>query len=444
MDHRIAGFLIAIWVSGPALAQPAAPDPAFVAAKTTFEAMEIEARRAIQRDLVWAGGFSGVATGEFGALTFAAIRRFETAQKSSVNGMLDAAEREALAKAANAARTKLGFRIEADKTTGMRIGVPTTLFTKRSVNASGSERWQTADEKATLDLQSFKPEETLETLFEKGTDAKVTTRKITYKLLRPEFFVIAGETASGKFYRRVEKGSKDELRGFSLGYDKVAATTFDPLVIAMASTFEGFPTARNAPPQVATTAPAAPPVALKPQRITGIVVADGKIVTSLAAILPCKSLALDGPARMMAIVEYRSAEKGLVLISTATPRLKPIAPSKATPTAAVLLQRDADGKLLAAPAEITGETALAPVQEGGAGAAIFAPSGHFAGMIISEPVTKYAVLGTMPVLRHRVVSAAAIAAFAEVAPVIAEGPARSTGEIAAEHGSGIVSLFCGK
>jgi hypothetical protein len=442
MRQWFAGLLAAFLVSGASLAQPAAPDPAFATAKTSFEALDIEARRAIQRDLVWAGGFTGVASGEFGALTFASIRRFETAMKSSVNGTLDAAEREMLAKTATSARTKVGFRIETDKATGMRIGVPTALFTKHSANASGAERWQTADEKATLDLQTFKPEETLETLFEKGTDPKVTTRKITYKLLRPEFFVISGETASGKFYRRVERGGDSTLRGFSVGYDKAAAATIDPLVIAMASTFEGFPTARATAPQVAVS-PLSTQAALgKPQRITGVVVADGKIVTSLAGILPCKTLALDGPARMMAIVDYRDAERGLVFISTATAGAKPIAPSDASVTQAVLLQRDADGKLLAAPAEISGETALAPVQEGGAGAAIFSPSGHFAGMIISEPVTKYAVLGTMPVLKHKFIAGRSIARFAGLVPVAADGAQRSSGDIAAEAGSGVVSLIC--
>lgn len=456
MHNRFAGLLVAFSMAQPALAQPAPPvDPIFVAAKATFEAMEIEARRAIQRDLVWAAGFAGVASGEFGPLTFAAIRRFETGQKSSVNGVLDAAERDALAKAAGAARAKLGYRIETDKATGMRIGVPTALFTKRSSNASGSDRWQTADDKATLDLLTYKPEETLETLFEKGVDPKVANRKITYKLLRPDFFVITGETAGGKFYRRVEKGAKGELHAFSLGYDKGVAAAIDPLVVAIASGFEGFPAGKPASTvSVAASGGPVPPSpggqgVARPHRITGIVVAEGKIVTALSGIQPCKTLALDGPARMMAIVEYRNEAAGLALVSTATPRAKPVPLGAAAATSGLLLQRDLDGRLLAAPFDIAGDYALAPVQEGGAGAALFASSGQLAGLVTSEPVAKYAIVGVQPVLRHKVASAAAIASFAGLAPSAApEASAlakpRSAGEIAADVGSGVVSLFCGK
>ena len=66
-------------------------------------------------------------------------------------------------------------------------------------------------------------------------------RKITYKLLRPDFFVVTGETATGRFYRRLAAGP-DGLRGFSIGYDKALAADLDRLVIAIAASFEPFPT----------------------------------------------------------------------------------------------------------------------------------------------------------------------------------------------------------
>lgn len=424
-------------------AQAQAPaDPAFAAAKARFEALDMEARRAIQRDLVWAGGFTGSASGEFGSLTFAALKRFETGANLRVDAILEAAERAALAKAAQAARSSVGFAIEVEKGTGMRIGVPTKVLSKRSKGASGLDRWQDAGEKATLDLQQGKPEDSLQALFDKGTDAKVTTRKVTYKVLRPEFFVISGETAQGKFFRRMEKGPDGALRGFSIGYDKSVAGEIDPLVIAIASTFEPFPSARPTAPASGTVAVVAPPAlpnTPKRKRISGLVVAEGKIVTSEAA-KACKSLALEGPARMMASVQ--KTEGGLALVGTATPRAKPVVLGSATPHAALLLQRDLDGKLLAAPAEIEGKLALAPLQEGGAGAGIFDATGAVIALVVSEPATKFAVAGTLPVLRQKLVSAAEIASFAGIPLATGERKPLSAGEIAEQVGSGIVSLYC--
>jgi hypothetical protein len=427
----------------PAAAQT--PDPAFASAKATFEALPLAVRREIQRDLVWAGGFNGAASGEFGALTFAAIRRFETATRGSVNGVLEAPERAALAKAANGARAEHGFKLEVDKASGMRIGVPGRLLTKRATNADGLSRWQDAQEKVTLDLQAPKPGDTLEALFAKGTDAAVTTRKITYKLLRPEFFVISGETAGGRFFRRMEKGAGGKLHGFAIGYDKAMA--IDPLVIAIASTFEAFP--GTAPPPVAastgTTLAPRTPIAAAPRRarISGVVVGDGRVITAASAAKACKTITLDSPALTMASVQKADAATNLALLSVATARAKPVTLAFTLPKTGLLIQRDLDGKLLAAPVEITGALALAPLQEGGAGAPVFDATGALAGVIVSPPVAKYAIAGTMPVLRHTLVAAKDLAAFAELpAPVAGERPARSSGEIAGDAGGGVVSFFC--
>lgn len=418
-------------------------DPAFASAKAAFEAMPLEARRAIQRDLVWVGGFNGAASGEFGALTFAAIRRFETAARTPPDGLLEAGERAALAKAAHAARAEHGFKLESDKASGMRIGIPGKLLTKRSANADGLSRWQDGADKVTLDLQAPKPGETLETLFAKGTDAKVSTRKITYKLLKPEFFVISGETAGGRFFRRMEKGAGGKLHGFSIGYDK--AMMIEPLVIAIASTFEAFPGANPpAPGGVAQQVPVtqAPVAAPKRRRITGVVVGDGRVLTSASAAKACKSITLDAPGAAVARVEKSDTATNLALLSVAS-RGNPLVLAATQPKTGLMLQRDLEGKLLAAPAELEGALVLAPVQEGGAGAPVLDTTGALIGVIVSEPATKYAIAGTLPVLRHKFVAASALASFAGLtAPSAGERPARSSGEIAQDAGAGVVSLFC--
>ena len=207
LSARVFGGILAIFLLGAvpaAMAQtapPAAPaakpvDPAFLAAEKAFLALDIEQRRAIQRDLMWVAKFEATASGDFGQLTYAALRRFETEAKLPVDGILTPAERERLGKEATALRQAARFTVESDKISGMKIGIPGAVLVKSSANASGGTRWQDKDEKITLDLSVFKREDTLAALFERGTDPKVQGRKITYKLLRPDFFVISGETVS--------------------------------------------------------------------------------------------------------------------------------------------------------------------------------------------------------------------------------------------------------
>ena len=125
----------------------------------------------------------------------------------------------------------------------MQIGIPQKLLPKRDVTPSGGSRWQSADQKVTLDTSTTPPGgEDLAAIFEKAiTVSPNSPRKITYKLLRPDFFVVTGETPTGRFYRRLSAGPQG-LRGFSIGYNKALAPSVDKLVIAIAASFEPFPT----------------------------------------------------------------------------------------------------------------------------------------------------------------------------------------------------------
>lgn len=438
---------LSVMLAGSALAQ-GAPDAAMASAKAAFEALPLAERRAIQRDLVWVGGFAGASSGDFGPLTFAALKRFETSERLKIDGQLTGTEREVLAKAAQAARAASGFAVQSDKLSGMKIGVPTKLLTKRSVASSGHDRWQDAGDRITFDFTTGKPEDTLESLFEKGTDTRAAGRKITYKLLRPDFFVISGETTSGKFYRRLEKGADGKLRGFALGYDKSVAATLDPLVIAMASTFEAVPGAggASAPPAAAQQAGVPVQAALQPRpakkpRLTGLVIAPGKVITAASAST-CKSLTPE-PARGAVSVEKTDAAAGLALLGITGLNAAPLKLASDAPKEGVLLQRDLDGKLVAAPAQVEGALLLAPVQEGGAGAGVLDARGEVIALVVAEPAVKYAFNGTLPALRYPLASAAQIVAFAGVSVAPASGaPTRSAGEIASAAGGGIVSLIC--
>jgi len=444
----IVGGAIAL---GIALANPAYPqasppanaprvDPAQVAAAKAFEAFDPAERRAIQRDLVWAANFAGAATGEFGPLTFAALKRFEAEAKRPQDGLLSPDERQLLTRMADAGRKAFGFVIETDPTSKMRIGVPTRILGKRSTGPAGLSRWQDAGEAATLDLSLGKPEDKLEALFERGTAANVPGRKITYKLLRPDFFVISGETQTGKFYRRLEKGPDGILRGFSIGFDKRLSPEFDRLVIAMASTFEAFPVAQ--PTGVATGGTAVPitstrPAAPEPKRVSAVEIAPGKFITAASAA-SCKGLALGN-----APVTIEKRGETLLLLAIARDGGKPLSLAATTGGEAILLQRDRAGALQTANALLAAGRAETPLQAGGAGAALVDRSGQLVGLVVEEPRLVTQVAGVVPASRYRFVDAKALADFAGLTPA-ANGTPRAMSAVAAEAGRAVVSLACGE
>ncbi len=300
-------------------ARPAqAPDPQMVAAQQAFEALPEAERRAIQQDLGFATAFNGAALGSFGPLTFNAIRNFEREQKLAVDGILSAEERKQLATVAGNARRALRFAVLDDARSGAKIGVPQNVFVKRENNNAGGSRWQTADGKATLDTIVAPAGETLQALFDKAT-AAAPNRKVTYKLLRPDFFVVTAETATGKSYRRMSLGPDGAIRGFAVGYDKGIAAELDKLTIAVANSYDAFPApatavagARPGLGNVAAAAAgiaagaagaAAPsqPAAPRERLATGLLLEGGQILTAFAATRDCRTVTA-GPRRQPARV----------------------------------------------------------------------------------------------------------------------------------------------
>ncbi len=432
----------------PAAASPASKpvDPAFLAAEKAYLALDIEVRRAIQRDLMWVANFAGTASGDFGPLTFAALKRFETEAKLPVDGILSAPKQTRLAALANAQRQAAKFTVETDKLSGMKIGIPGVVFVKSSPNASGGTRWQDRDEKVTLDLAVYKKEDSLATLFEKGTDPKVAGRKITYKLLRPDFFVISGETATGKFYRRVQADPALGLRGFSVGYDKSVAPVLDRFVIAIAGAYEPFPRAGGVARTEARSGPGPVVAAVSTQRrATGLVVAPEAIYAPEAALKGCTAVSVlaDAPPEVISAAAIRSLAPGvLALKSPRAARATPFRLARPVDGPATLVQRDVDGKLLASPATIEGRKVATAMQEGGAGAALFDPSGALVGIVQAAPVLKFRVAGVVPQLRYEFTPAGE-ALKADELPVPAAGqPAKSAAEIGENVRDRIVSLVC--
>ena len=268
----------------------------FDAARSAFEALADTDRKAIQDALIWTGDYSGVADGTFGRQTFAAIAAYQRRSAATAEWNSDASGPRRLACRRPAGQKAAGFSLVDDAKTGIRIGIPTKILPKRSANPSGGGRWQSADDRVTLDTRSALPDATLQTLYDRSIAVQSPGRVVSYKVLRPDFFVVAGETAGGKFYTRYDSGPEG-LRGFSIGYDKAVAPQFDRLVVAIANSFTPFPAQAAPAPVAQDPVPAPQQVQNKPQAPivigTGIATGSSQIVT-MAPIASCKDVQVSG------------------------------------------------------------------------------------------------------------------------------------------------------
>ena len=442
-----------------------APNPQLAAAQASFDSLPEAERKAIQTDLIWTGHFSGAASGSYGPLTFRAINALKAASKGAPDGMLAPVERRALAQAAQAARDAAGFRLVADEKTGIRIGVPASVLPKRDVAPSGS-RWQSADGKVTLDTSATPPGETLEAVYEKATAPTPNNpgRKITYKLLRPDFFVVTGETPTGKFYRRLATGPAG-LRGFSIGYDKALSGTVDKLVIAIASSFEPFPSgplpavtatamAAIAPGLAAGPAASGAPVRVTERHGVGLAVADRVVATAAAAVAGCRSLRVGGrTARLRG-----SPEGGLALLEVeggsafAVAALRGEALGETESLLLIAFGEEAGKRAaVALPGQAArigaGAAVFAPLQPGQAGTPVFDRQGRPAGLVTGNPSDKVLIAGVAPQRAYAVADGSAlqglIARNGLPALVASAGPELSTGGIIEKVAPSVLPVICG-
>jgi peptidoglycan hydrolase-like protein with peptidoglycan-binding domain len=387
--------------------------PALQTPADTANAMAQAERQAIQSDLAWVGQYNGAITGEVSERMVAAIKEFQKERGGKPTGVLNPQERGALAETARRRQDNVGWKIVTDAGSGVRLGIPTKLVPQQSSDANGA-KWSSST--GTIQIQLARRKEANPTTAKLAEKEKKEPagRAVDYTVVKPDFFVLSGLQGLKKFYvRGTFKG--DEVRILTILYDQATENTVEPVVIAMSSAFNPFPSGAQI---------AGPPPRKTVEYGTGIVVSDdGAIVTDRQITDGCLAVAIAGFGNADRVAEDKDHDLALLRIYGAR-GLKPLGLSNGAAKASVELTGIADpqnqgggaaaSSVKATTTQVGGgnDLALAPAPAVGfSGAAAFDADGKFAGIALLKPVVVAGPSNAAPAAQATLVSADAVREF---------------------------------
>ncbi|WP_029584029.1 serine protease [Bradyrhizobium sp. URHD0069] len=411
--------------------------PALQTPAETAAAMAQAERLAIQSDLAWVGQYNGAITGEVSERMVTAIREFQKARGSKPTGVLNPQERGVLAETAKRRQDNVGWKIVTEAGTGARLGLPTKLVPQQSFEADAA-KWGSST--GTIQIQLSRRKEANPTTAKLADHEKhePAERKVEYTVVKPDFFVLSGLQGLKKFYVRGQhKG--DEVRILTILYDQATEGTVQPVVIAMSSAFNPFPTGAQI---------AGPPPRKGVEYGTGVVVSDdGAIIADRQVTDGCLTIAIAGYGNADRLAEDKEHDLAVLRIYGAR-GLKPLGLNNGAAKSAVEITGIADPQnqgggaaVSSVKASITpvgsgNELALSPAPAVGfSGAAALDGDGKFAGIALLKPVVVAGPANAAPAAQAALVSADTVREFLR-----ANGVATTDGSTAAK--ASVVRVIC--
>ena len=396
--------------------------PALQKPEETANAMAQAERLSLQSDLAWVGQYNGAISGEVSERMVNAIKEFQKARGGKQTGVLNPQERGILADTAKRKQESVGWKIVTDPGTGVRLGIPTKLAPQQTSDANGA-KWTSST--GTIQIQLARRKEANPTTAKLAErEKKEPGRNIDYTVVKPDFFVLSGLQGLKKFYLRgTFRG--DEVRILTILYDQATENTVEPVVIAMSSAFNAFPSGAQA---------AGPPPRKPVEYGTGVVVSDdGAVIADRQITDGCLAVAIAGFGNADRVAEDKEHDLALLRIYGAR-GLKPLNLSNpATKTALDLTgitdpQTQGGGaaasSVKASVAQVGGgsDVALSPPPAlGFSGAAALDGDGKFAGIALLKPVVVAGPANATPAAQAVLVTADTVRDFLKANGVNAAG-----------------------
>jgi peptidoglycan hydrolase-like protein with peptidoglycan-binding domain len=382
-------------------------------------------RQAIQSDLAWVGQYNGAISGEVSERMVESIKEFQKGRGGKQTGVLNPQERSVLAETARRRQDNAAWKIVTDAGTGARLGIPTKLVPQQSSDANGA-KWSSPT--GTIQIQLSRRKEANPTTAKLADREKKEPagRTVDYTVVKPEFFVLSGLQGLKKFYvRGTFKG--DEVRILTILYDQATENTVEPVVIAMSSAFNPFPTGAQI---------AGPPPRKTVEYGTGLVVSDdGAIIADREITDSCLAITIAGFGNADLVAEDK--DRGLALLRIYGARgLKPLALSDGAAKPSIELTGISDpqnqgggGAASSVKASVTpigggGDLALSPPPAVGfSGAVALDSDDKFAGVALLKPIIVAGPPNAAPAAQAALVPADTVREFLKANGVNAAGGA---------------------
>ena len=394
--------------------------PALQTASETADGMTQAERLALQSDLAWVGQYNGAITGDVSTRMVEAIKEYQKLKGGKPTGVLNPQERAALAETARKKQDSVGWKIVTEMTSGARLGIPAKLVPQQTTDANGS-KWASPTGTVQV-LLSRRKEANPTTAKLADAEKKEPNRKVDYTVVKPDFFVLSGLQGLKKFYvRGTYKG--DEVRIMTILYDQATENTVEPVVIAMSSAFNAFPSG----PQ------AGPPPRKTVEYGTGIVVSDdGAILADRLVTDNCLAITIAGHGSADRLAEDKEHDLALLRIYGAR-GLKPLSLAGGAAKAGVDVVGIADPQSQGGAAGVSSlKGALAPVTSsdsalsppppvGFSGGPAIDGDGKFAGVALLKPARVAGSATSVPASQSVMVSADAVHDFLKAHAVAANG-----------------------
>jgi peptidoglycan hydrolase-like protein with peptidoglycan-binding domain len=396
--------------------------PALQKPEETAQAMAQADRLALQSDLAWVGQYNGAITGDVSERMVNAIKEFQKGRGGKPTGVLNSQERGILADTARRRQESVGWKVATDPGTGARLGIPTKLVPQQASDANGT-KWTSPT--GTVQIQLARRKEANPTTAKLAErERKEPGRNIDYTVVKPDFFVLSGLQGLKKFYLRgTFKG--DEVRILTILYDQAIENTVEPVVIAMSSAFNAFPSGAQA---------AGPPPRKTVEYGTGVVVGDdGTIVADRLITDGCLTVAIAGHGNADRLAEDKEHDLALLRIYGAR-GLKPLNVANTAAKTALdltgILDPQSQGggaavsNVKASVAQFNGgsDVALSPAPAlGFSGAAALDADGKFAGIALLKPVVVAGPANAAPAAQAVLVTADTLRDFLKANGVNANG-----------------------
>jgi hypothetical protein len=249
-----------------------------------------------------------------------------------------------------------------------------------------------------------------------------TGRTIDYTVVKPDFFVLSGLQGLKKFYLRgTFRG--DEVRILTILYDQATENTVEPVVIAMSSAFNPFPSGAQigGPPRKSV------------EYGTGVIVSDdGAILADREITDDCLAIAIPGYGNADRVADDK--DRGLALLRVYGARgLKALNleghAAKSSVELTGIPDPQAQGgaasassvKAQVAPVGSGGDLALSPPPAPGFSGAAALDDGKFAGVALLKPAVVAGPANATPAAQAVLVSADSVQEFLKANGVDASG-----------------------